>query len=91
MKPSNNEIIILKCLDPGYKYVARDSNGDLNVYELKPKKSILKGFWDGERYAQINMFRNHFKWISWDDKEPVLIKDVIMNGRDKSRTTSVED
>ena len=71
------EKTILKSIDTCYKYIARDSNRDLNVYEVKPTKSISKGYWDGERYCPINVFSQYFEWIKWEDKEPYRISDLI--------------
>ena len=81
MKIKQAEKTILKSIDPGYKSIARDVNGDLTVFEIKPTKCVSKGYWDGERYCQINVFSKLFEWIKWEDKEPFLIKEVIKDGK----------
>lgn len=71
------EETILKSIAPEYKYIARDSNGDLNVYERKPHKSIEKGYWDDDTYYQLNPFKHLFLWILWTDFEPYKISDIL--------------
>lgn len=61
-----------------YKYIARDKNGDISVYLDEPDKDILTEFWHGKEY-EITLFNNLFPFIKWEDKEPILIKEILNN------------
>lgn len=74
------ELTILKNIGEHYKYIARDANGDLTVYETKPHKSVKDGIWDERSYSAFNAFKHLFAWVKWDDKEPIKIKDIIKCG-----------
>ena len=36
LRPSKEEIAILKLVDPTYKWIAKDKNGDVYIYKDKP-------------------------------------------------------
>lgn len=76
------EIAILQALDPIYKYIARDYDGDLYVYEDKPIKSEHYTWVCNRNFAPFNTFNETlFSYITWSDKEPYAIKDIIEYGR----------
>lgn len=77
MKITQSEKNILKNIDPKFKYIARDSNGDLNLYETKPIKSVTKGYWDNDTYYQINIFGKLFDFIKWECSFPYRITSLI--------------
>lgn len=77
MKMLKSEYIILKNIDSKYKWIARDKDGCLNVYETKPTKSIRAGYWESDTYKPINLFPSLFASISWEDKEPYNINNLI--------------
>lgn len=62
------------------KYIARDENGDLFVYESHPRK--VGACWNSvslihERYLYLNQhFNIDFPMIKWSDSEPWLIEDL---------------
>lgn len=74
-----NEIAILNSLDSKYKYITRDSTGDLYIYSKRPFK--LKGtkIWDCEdgRATPFVMYNHLFSHINYTDKEPRKIKELI--------------
>ena len=72
-----DEKIILKNLPAEFKLIARDENGDLNVYLTKPLKCIRKGYWESDNFTSINLFKNLFRAISWEDKDPVSILEIV--------------
>lgn len=78
VKVSRGERIVLQMLDKKYKYLARDKDGNLYVYENKPEK---KGrfhwyYYDGKIYG-FSTFNHHFQFIQWSDEEPWSITDII--------------
>lgn len=79
IKVSRGERIVLQMLDKKYKYLARDKDGNLFVYEEKPVKERKIGGWYGVICAHLNLFafNHHFKFIKWEDEEPWLITDII--------------
>lgn len=68
MKLTEIEKIILANTDEKYKYIARDKDGDLMLYQSKPDKRFDDWFCcDWER---IEIFNHLFQDIKWEDKEP---------------------
>lgn len=73
---------ILRFIPKKYKYIARDSSGDVHVYELKPyifaKDDKGRISWgsvgDLKSLAALN---NYFKYIKSTDNEPTLIEDLL--------------
>ena len=52
-------------------YIARDDNGDLYLYSVKPTKSISDGCWyDTESGLSIYLETNKFPEVKWEDEEP---------------------
>lgn len=57
------------------KYIARDKNGKLFVYETQPRKGGK--YWNGDCCLSLNLhFNVDFPMIKWSDSEPWLIKDL---------------
>ena len=82
-KPSlltEDERVILRNLDKDYKWIARCSNGDLNVYEECPKKKeYFHNSFDwayGGGYDSLNVFPNLFEFIKKSD-EPYNIEELL--------------
>lgn len=61
-----------------YKYIARDKDGDISLYLDEPDKDMLTEIWHGKEY-EFTLFNNLFPFIKWEDKEPILIKEVLNN------------
>lgn len=69
-----------------FKWIARDQDGCLCVFENKPCKeetndNIGYVYWtrsDNESdFGSLDPFNNLFKFIKWEDEEPTLIKDAL--------------
>ena len=61
----------------GYQYIAKDKSNQLFVYGNKPCK--MSCTWDDvENFCECN-FKNLFSFVSWEDKEPTLIQDILDN------------
>lgn len=59
------------------KYIARDKNGKLFVYETQPRKVERYWSWNGDCCLSLNLhFNVDFPMIKWSDSEPWLIKDL---------------
>ena len=74
---TEQEKVILQSIDPKYKYITRDKDGLLCVYENEPSK--CNEFWnpnEGE-LAEIGAFNHLFKNVKWRDEEPTLIQDLL--------------
>ena len=73
------EKIILKNVDKKYKYIARDGNGSLYLYDYEPTYKWLT-IWQCEGcFTAVDFYAyNHlFKFIKWEDEKPYSISDLI--------------
>ena len=71
---TEDEKIIARNIDKGYKWIARDSNGNLGVYKGKTKKKGYYWYSDGDDY--LCCFNHLFPAIKWEDEEPTRISDI---------------
>lgn len=72
---SRKDARLLECIKGGYKYIARDYDGDIFLYTNKPEKGFGVWYSDGE-YVSIKSFDVCFPMIKREDKEPLLIEDL---------------
>lgn len=74
---TNDEKIILKNLDKKYKYIVRDSNGTIWIYETKPVKGLFS--WGNVKYTEYEylVFPHLFQCIKWENDEPTLIEELL--------------
>lgn len=72
---SCKDMRLLECIKDSYKYIARDSNGDIFLYIDKPEKSSKLWCSDME-YLSIIRFDVEFPMIKWEDKEPWKVEDL---------------
>ena len=68
------EKTIARNIDWEYKWMARDRDGNLCIYEGKPKKEKCTWYFDG--YNRFSYFNHLFSAIKWEDEEPTLISDI---------------
>lgn len=62
----------------GYSYVARDSSGDVYIYNNKPDK--FETYWsNGSCDNSLYDFDDLFQFVQWEDEEPTKIGDVLNN------------
>lgn len=59
-------------------WIARDKDDDLYLFFNKPKK--IGDLWrdQGTRYT-MGVNKNHFPEVKWEDKEPRLVKLVLVD------------
>ena len=70
------ERVILENIDKEYKWIARDYEGELYIYNAKPTKAN----WDWVTTKSINEFIcfNHlFQFITWNDEQPYNIEELL--------------
>lgn len=74
---SDIEKTILGNMSKKIKYIARDEDGELFVFEYKPKKG--KASWyDGNTIYRLDFYNHLFDFIKWEDSEPYLIDDLVV-------------
>lgn len=68
----------MELLNDKCKYIARDSNGELNGYELTAMKNENMEMWDTPAgYVNINhFFTADFPMVKWSNSKPWLIEDL---------------
>ena len=63
-----------------YKYIARDKNGELFIYEKEPRKSDDRVHWNSiysnDLFCLNRRFSIQFPMVKWSDEEPWLIEDL---------------
>lgn len=75
----------LESLDNKYKWIAKDENGQVWVYEMKPKKDKeTKQWYNGNRGTVYRFEEDIFKkelfdFLSWEDEKPTNIKELLEN------------
>lgn len=73
---SEAEYHILKNVRPYCKYITRDRDGDLYLYESKPNK--LNAYWIDERGdIDITVYNHLFPCVEWEDDEPWEIAKLL--------------
>lgn len=96
-KFTKDEKIIAKNIDKKYKWMARNKkSGNLIVFARKPYKDPVFERWTYNLpipICSIPVFNDMFKSITWEDKEPTLIKDIydpqILTDDEKRYLTAV--
>ena len=72
---SEAEKTIARNIDREYKWMARDQDGNLCIYDEKPRKR--RSCWcSPDGYDYISYFNHLFPTIKWEDDEPTLIRDI---------------
>lgn len=74
---TEQEKVILQSIDPKYKWIARDKNGTLCAYTVKPEKSRDIWFSLTNNYGELDAFDHLFENVKWEDEEPTLIEDLL--------------
>lgn len=75
---TSDEKIILRNIDSKFKYIARDKNGMLYLYELKPSKILDGDYWDQVKDVEsFNQFSHLLQMVKWEDEEPWKIEDLL--------------
>ena len=72
---STTEKTILYNIDKKYKYIAKDSNGDICVYVTRPYKK--ESIWNTHNDFTKLPYSKLFKFIKWDNPCPYVIKELL--------------
>lgn len=73
---TDNELAIMRSLPKEYEWMARDDDGELYIFDKKPKN--INGIWDNnDRLNDFYFFEHLFKSITSEDEEPVFIDDYV--------------
>lgn len=73
---TEDEKIIAKHINRKYKWIARDSDGNLCVYKGKPKKLHTAWIAPIDELETLVSFSHMFSSVKWEDDEPTLIEDI---------------
>ena len=75
---TSREKNLLDALLPSCKYIARDSNNELYIYNEKLTRSDCDWYSDDGILCRIStrFFGNMFDFIKWEDEEPWSIEDL---------------
>lgn len=74
---TEGEKAILRNLPNEYKWIARDEDKDLYVFENEPYKSEFYWYDKNMTYIDTNIFRYLFQFIKWDDDNAYKIEDLL--------------
>lgn len=73
---TEDEKAILRNIDEDYKYITRDSFGDLELFMEEPSKR--NNYWGSSCDNEFfDIFNNIFKCIKWEDEEPCEFRKYI--------------
>ena len=79
---TEDELYILKNVNKKYKWIAKDSDGEVWTYSDKPKKRNV--YWTGYLpfkpldFEPLDIIKNSlFTEIQWEDEEPIYIDDYV--------------
>lgn len=82
---TEDEKVILRNLPAEYKWITRDENSKLYIYQDKPEKCVdvwMRGRGSvflicDQRYSPLYLFDHLFKMVKWEDDEPWKIEDLL--------------
>ena len=73
---SEDEKTIARNIDKRYKWISRNSYGNIYVHQKKPVKSDTCWNEAFSRSGELFVFNHLFSAIKWEDNEPTLISDI---------------
>ena len=75
---SATELSVLKNINPKWKWLEKDFDGDMTLYSCKPRKNnnnwFVSNWYEEECFGG---FEHLFECISSDDREPLYIDDYV--------------
>ena len=74
---SEAERIILENINKEYSYIARNQNGDLEVFLGKPFKATVIWNSRGFKYCYLTCFNHLFQFIKWENDTPYNINELL--------------
>lgn len=78
-KLSDAERVILENIGECYKWISRDANGNLFIYQVPPVKIDKRWFCNltSVHISSFVMFNDLFQFIKWEDTEPYNIQKLL--------------
>ena len=76
-KINQAEYELLKCLDNKWKWIARDGDGTLWIYEERPEVFEDTQTWDDLKDSCVCLENNLFHFIQWEDESLYSIDELI--------------
>lgn len=75
---TSREKNLLDALLPSCKYIARDNNNELYIYNEKPTRRDCDWYLNDGIFCRIStmFFGNMFDFIKWEDEKPWSIEDL---------------
>lgn len=79
IKLSDAERVILENIDKDYKWICRDENMNIYVFDLKPSKDEEYDCWDSDEGIgeRLEVFNHLFQFIKWEDEQPYNIEELL--------------
>lgn len=75
LKISKKDKTFLEYIGNDYKYIARDSTGDIFLYTNKPERN--KEVWLlNPGFVNLKLFDLDFPMVKWEDEKPWLVEDL---------------
>lgn len=79
-KLSEGERVILKNLDKRWKWIVRNENGELNIFEEEPFRSTQANYWVSSWETEsdyLGAFSHLFKFINFEDEYAYNIEQLL--------------
>ena len=73
---SKRDRVFLEYIKNSAKWMTRDCDGKLWLWETIPKKSVIQEVWTCAAGNGLNVFNIDFPMVKWEDDEPWLIEDL---------------
>ena len=70
-----DKMLARKYREAGYKWIARENDGTLWIYDDKPFKVVAIFFYTGEPPKKVD--KRNFKPVQFSDIEPTRLDDII--------------
>lgn len=80
---SEAERIILENIDKEYKWIARDEDDEIRVFNKKPEEDVDCRIWicgTGEKNARLSAINHLFQFITWEDEQAYNIEELLEGG-----------
>jgi hypothetical protein len=76
-KINREEYEVLKELDDKWKWIARDLEGEMYTFVIKPYKNDRFNQWRNHTCDWVRFKSSLFQFIQWEDEDPYNIAELI--------------
>ena len=88
-KINQEEYEVLKGLDDKWKWIARDLEGEMYTFVIKPHKNDRFNDWRNHECDWIRFENSLFHFIQWEDEEPHNIAELIEDFEEAVRVNKI--